>query len=173
MEVISETWSETPFMFFVFLLGYIMVKGKDYSLWRLGLSISLCLIFLFLFRYIGVIYVFIVTVYGVIQFFRKERKLAYTYFTALSISSLFILWYLYTNKLSTGYITGLERIDIGYQSLIEFLSILAGGLLNKFFIARNYLFNGTIPYLLFIILIILQGFVIFFLSEIRRTLKLH
>lgn len=171
MEVISETWSETPFIFFVFLLGYTMVKSKDYSSLRLCLSLSLCLIFLFLFRYVGAIYVFVVAVYGATHFFKKEKKLAYLYLTASFVSSLFILWYLYTNKLSTGYMTGLERVDIGHQSPLNFVVILVKGLLNEFFIARNYSFNGAVPDVLFIILIILQGSVIFVLIWHKKHFK--
>ena len=171
MEVISETWSETPFIFLVFLLGYLIARRKKYSSIKLSLAVAGCLIFLFLFRYVGVIYLAIVAIYGIYHFLNKDKPIAYSFLGSAFLASLFILFYLYSNIQSTGYLTGMERIEVGHESLIDFLINLGKGLINEIFIARNYLFNGTPPDWLFIVLTLFQASVIFILIRNRKQIK--
>ncbi|MEP3908382.1 hypothetical protein [Ekhidna sp.] len=135
------------------------------------------MIFLFLFRYVGVIYIFIVALYGLKYFLNGVRKLSYSYFAAIVASSIFSLWYLYDNKLSSGYLTGTQRIHLGYQTFFEFTKLLFQALFNEINVARNYNFNNENLDFLFVSSIIIQSFTIFLLvkkrSYLNRPLKLN
>ena len=170
MEVISETWSETPFIFFVFLLGYIIANDRRYSSIPLTFALTATLVLLFLYRYIGIVYLLMVATVAIRHYMhRKKNWQAYVF--ALILSSIFVFYYLYGNKLNSGYYTGGERIFIGHQGFFEFLWQLIQGLFNEFSIARNYSFKGGAADLPFIFLLILQFVVIFYLVMNKSYLK--
>lgn len=171
LEVVSETWSETSFIFFVLLLCYIVAKDTSYNSLQLGFGMATCLICLFLFRYVGIVYFIMVSIIAVGHYFSGKINLACTYLVALLISGIFIAWYLYDNFHSSGFLTGGERVVFGRESPLELLKLLVQGLLNEFSIARNYFFKSDFPDYLFITLMTLQLLAIAILVKNRRYLK--
>lgn len=171
LEVISTTWSELPFVFFVLLLCYLIDKSKDYSAYILAIGLCLCFICLFLYRYIGVIYFFIASVIVAKHFFRKEKKLAFAYIAALFVSSIFVLSYLYDNQISSGFYAGAPRLTIGHQGIGQFVLFLLQGVFNEYSIARNYAFYQPSTDFLFIFLLVLQSGVVLLLIKHKKHFK--
>lgn len=169
LEVIAETWSELPFVFFALLLCYLILNEKHFSHWILSLSLIACLALLFLFRYVGVIYFFVLAGFLIKHGLSKNYKLATSYFVALFLSSVFVLWYFYENKAASGFYSGMPRLETGHQGFGSFSVELIKGLFNEFAIARNYFFKG-IPDLLFIALTLIQISVLFVLTKGRKLL---
>ncbi|MEO9476494.1 MAG: hypothetical protein ABJG41_13210 [Cyclobacteriaceae bacterium] len=172
LEVISETWSETPFIFFVFLLCFILTRDRVYRPVHIGAAVALCLVGLFLFRYVGLIYFVPVAVIAARDFLNGRKKRAYGYFVGLAVSAIFVGLYLYNNKLSSNFFTGGERIFWGQESFSELLILLGQGLLNEFSIARDHVFSAGWPDHLFVIMLVLQFLVIGILVKNRKHLKI-
>lgn len=170
LEVIAETWSELPFVFFILLLCYLVLNEKHFSPWKLSLLLIVCLTLLFLFRYVGVIYFFVLAGFLIKHGLSKNFKLAASYFVALLISSTFVLWYFYENKTVSGFYSGMPRLETGHKGFWGFSVELFQGLFNEFAIARNYFFKGM-PDLLFIALTLAQAGVLFILFKGRKPLS--
>ena len=167
LEVIAETWSELPFVFFVLLLCYFVLKERDFIPWKLSLLLIVCLVSLFMFRYVGVIYFFLLALYLIQHGLAKNYRLITVYLIALLVSSTFVLWYFHENKAISGYYSGMPRLETAHKSLGSFALELLQGLLNEFFIARNYFFKGW-PDLLFVVLAVAQIGGLFLLSKGRN-----
>lgn len=172
LEVISETWSETPFIFFVFLLCFIITRDRVYPPIYTGAAVAFCLVGLFLFRYVGLVYLVPVAIIAARHFLGGRKKLAGVYFLGLVVSAIFVALYLYNNKLSSNFFTGGERVFWGQESFFELLILLVRGLFNEFSIARDHVFSGALPDFLFITMLILQLLVIGVLVKNRKHLRL-
>ena len=150
LEVYSYTWSESAFLFFVIWLGYILQQNHQQIFspgkWQF-LPLTLCLVGLFLFRYAGLVYFFLIFGFMLWYGLRKNYRLALHYFAALALSSTFVLAYLFYNYYQTGFYTGGARIFPEQESLSYFFEVLFKGLANQFFLARNYYFYGYTDYL--------------------------
>lgn len=160
LEVYSYTWSEAAFLFFLVWLGFLLqrqLQHQHYDTernWHF-VPLTFCLIGLFLFRYAGLIYFFLVAGFMLWYTLRKNYRLAANYFVALALASSFVLAYLYYNYLQTGYFTGGERIFPEQETFGFFLLVLLKGLANQFFLARNYYFYNYSDNL-FVALMVLQ-----------------
>lgn len=170
LEVIAETWSELPFVFFAFLLCFLVLHEKQMQLWSLCLSLTVCLVLLFLMRYVGVIYFFILAGFLVKHFLAKNYQLALGYFIPLFLSSTFVLWYFHDNQIVSGYSSGMPRLAVGHKGFWLFVLELVQGLFNEFSISRNHFFRGM-PDLLFIGLTLIQLGVLFILAKGRKLLS--
>ncbi len=171
LEVISYSWSEIPFMFFIFSLAFIIENEKKYSPTYLAILVCLSLILIFLFRYIGLVYYITIAIIIIRHWIRSNKTLATIYTIALFCASIFASLYLYDNKLMTGYYTGLVRVSIGHQTILGYTKGLAQGLLNEFSVARNHFFKET-PDLLYILLLLIQLVLIFITIKNKNYLKL-
>jgi len=159
LEVISETWSELPFVFFVFLLCYLVIKEDQLTTVQLSITLMACLICLFLLRYVGVIY-----------FLDGRKNTSYAYGIAIFFSTVFAGCYIYHNKIMTGYLTGIARVEVGHQSFIEFIKYLLISIFNELSIARNYSPDTDNIDLLFILLLAIQLGVVLVIYKQRHLL---
>lgn len=177
LEILSQTWSETPFIFFVLLLTFVLEKEKKISDFQVFSTISSILIILFLIRYVGVIYYVFIGVIALIKIINGDKKKGFYYLGAVSLSSIIVIIYLYHNILISGYSTGISRISLGHQEPWLFANYLFQGLFNEFSIARNYFFDNNYPDLLFIILLSFQlliiAFIVFKKIQLKHSIKFN
>ncbi|MDN5199862.1 hypothetical protein QQ008_00770 [Fulvivirgaceae bacterium BMA10] len=167
LEVFSYTWSEGPFLFFVLLLGRILIDDlSEGSNKYLILKLSSILVSLFLLRYAGLIYFLFVGGLLILHIRQGNKRKSIQYFFSLLASSLLVIIYLGFNYLKTGYLTGGERVFPKQESFSHFFSLLGKGVLNELTIARNYYFDGKIDYI-YILLLLLQLSVVFILIKRR------
>lgn len=139
LEVYSYTWSEGPFLFFVMLLCFFLDRDmKNGNTKYTFLHIFLLLISLFLLRYAGLIFFFMVAGWMIWNYFKKNYRTSFHYFTGLLLASIFVLAYFYYNKFQTGYFTGGQRAYIWDESFSSFFNLLIKGLINELLLARNY-----------------------------------
>lgn len=171
MEVFSYTWTEGPFLFFVLYLCYVLsrgLNGKYDSLFFLKLSFAL--IGLFSLRYAGIIYFFFTTTFLLYMLAKREVKPSVHIFTALVLSSLFVIFYLIMNYQQTGYYSGGERFYDETDPGLFFMQMVQG-VLNEFFIARNYYFTGYTDYL-FLLLLCLQLLLFYIFFRERKCFQI-
>ena len=171
LEVLSQTWSETPFIFFVLFLTFIISNEKKFSNIQIFFIVSLVLIILFLIRYVGVIYYVFISIIALIKIIKGEKKKGLYYLGTVSLSSIIVITYLYQNFLISGYSTGINRISLGHQEPWLFGKYFFQGIFNEFSIARNYFFDNKSPDLLFIILLSFQLLIIIFIIFKKIQLK--
>lgn len=129
------------------------------------LKLSLCLIFLFLFRYAGLIYFFLAGFFALYFLVKKDWVKLRPFIAALGITGTFVLLYFYNNFIQTGFPTGQSRFHPEGLGGEYFLKMLLHGLWNPFSIARNYYFAEDYLYLF---LFALQGCLILFLLAHRK-----
>ncbi|MFK7899848.1 MAG: hypothetical protein AB8B61_03720 [Cyclobacteriaceae bacterium] len=127
LEIISYSWSEMIFITCLFLISFISCQYKEN-----GKLISYqwvpSLLFLFFYRYIGIVSLGI-PFYYLVQEWIKQKKINWQFVIILFSCSLFIGSYLIWNKLQGDYMTGQERflperLLLG-DYLINFFSALA------------------------------------------------
>ena len=170
VEIFTHSWSDGPFLYCVLLLAYIITQGEKNNKDKcLFLKLIGLLITLFLLRYAGIMYFFILT--GIMAYYMLQRNYvkARHYFTALSIASLFVCSYFFHNKLVSGYYFGIDRADIPVYSFIEILREIGYGILNEISIARN-IYAGNPFDALYFVLILLQTFI---LIKVLKPYKLR
>ncbi|GAB4395128.1 MAG: hypothetical protein OHK0053_00180 [Microscillaceae bacterium] len=171
LEVYSYTWSEGPFLFFVFWLAFLVAKDsparQDAGLF---LKLSLALMALFMLRYAGLIYFFFVFLFFMHHIQQKYYAKAGHYFVAMLAASLFVLGYFYLNKLHTGHYTGMNRIYPEKESWLTYGFYLLTGLANELSLARNYFHRGYTDWL-YGGLMALQGGLFWYLYRERRLLR--
>lgn len=139
LEIYSYSWSEGPFLFFLLLLCYMlyrdMLKGNTKLTF---LYIFLLLSSLFLLRYAGLTFFFMVTGWMIWHFLKKNHQTSFHYFLGLLLASAVVLVYLYYNKIQSGYFTGSHRLNMWDVSFPVFLFHLGKGLVNELLLIRNY-----------------------------------
>jgi len=167
LEIVSHTWSETPFIFLVILLSFVLKNEQKYSSYHLFFLLTTLLTGLFLFRYIGLIFngfILGITVYNVLK---KENRLVKTYLLSILVSLIFAIVYFYHNFSISGNITGIERVLLGQQSFVTFSKALIIGISNEFLLARNISFNGSAG-VLFITFSAYQTSILLFIRKQRK-----
>ena len=169
LEVYSYTWTEGPFLFFVLYLCHLIQKaihGKFGHYFFCKLAI--CLLFLFLLRYAGLIYFFFAGVVLLYFLIKSDIRAGRHFFLGLLLASFVVIGYFFLNHQETGYFTGGNRFtnDITF---VDFLLLLIQGFLNEIFIIRNYYFSGYTDYL-FLSLLFLQLILFTYLFSQRRYL---
>lgn len=168
LEVFSYTWAEGPFLFFVLYVLFLLsrsLEGEKVSF--LFVEYAFCLTGLFVFRYAGLFYFLMVSVF--LLYFLKEKnyRMAKHLLAGLLIASLFVLGYAAVNYMETGTLFGVRAYGaIEYDT---FLWQLLQGIMNEMFIIRNYYFTGYMDYL-FLFLLLTQLIVAFFLFSRRGLL---
>ena len=170
LEVISETWSESPFVFFVFLLAYFLTRKKEMPGYKFVLGLTLTLTCLFLFRYVGLIYFFLVLMLAMRLFYLKKNNQALNLFMPFMISLIFVLWYFLDNYWASGYVTGESRFEPGHTGFWDFLKNFLVGWVNEGFIIRKYYFKGSFD-LLFVVLLLIQMGVMYFVYRKWKEFK--
>ena len=150
--IFSFTWSEGPFIFFllctsVFLYKCVETNGR--ILWLAGLFLSG--ISLFMMRYIGLISVGIIGLIALVNFFRRRWLFSIKLLAIATLQLICAVLYLYHNKISTGYLTGMPR-DPSRESNHELLNQLLSALKEEFILIKC-----GIPVLLSLGLLLLLG----------------
>ncbi len=171
LEVYSYTWSEGPFLFFVFWLAWLLHKdlGNPVPSSRQLLALTFCLIGLFFFRYAGLVFYFLVLFFAIRNYFRNQKQLAFHYVAALALASTFVVGYLAYNFYRTGFYTGGSRVFPEQESVGYFLQLLVQGVSNQFFLARNYFFYGYTDNL-FLALLFIQLIVFLIVLKYRKLI---
>jgi len=134
--IFSFTWSEGPFILFLLCTSislYKCVETKGRIIWLAGLFFSG--IALFMMRYIGLISAGIIGMIALVNFFRHRRLLSIKLLIIASLQLIFAVLYLYHNKISTGYLTGMPR-DPSEESNLELLNQLLSGLKEEFILIK-------------------------------------
>ena len=170
LEVFSYTWTEGPFLFFILLLCNLISNAlkREFNHF-LFLKLGICLTILFLLRYAGLVYFFFAALVLVYFLVEREKVLTMHFFLALLLSGIVVLTYFFVNFQETAYYTGGNRFtnDI---TLSEFILLFLQGLLNEFFIIRNYYFTGYTDYL-FLFFLLVELALLFFLFFKRHQFK--
>jgi hypothetical protein len=163
ISIFSFTWSEGAFILFLLCISvslYKCVETQGRILWLTGLFFSG--IALFMMRYIGLISVGIIGLIAFINFCRLRWLLSIKLLIVASLQTIFAGLYLYHNKISTGYLTGMPRALPG-ESNLELLNQLLSAL-KKEFIIINY----RIPFFISLGLLLLLGIYLFITREKRH-----
>lgn len=150
--IFSYTWSEVPFILFLIFISislYKSVETKGNVYWLTGLFFSG--IALFLIRYIGLFSVGIIGLIALIYLFKREWLFSIKLITIGFFQIIFAGIYLYHNKVTTGFITGMER-NLPKESNIELLNQLFAALKDEYILIKC-----GIPLLLTTGLIVLLG----------------
>lgn len=169
LEVYSYSWSEAPFLFFVLLLCYFVIKDleRDSGL-SLFFQLFFCLLALFLFRYAGLIYYFGAGFLLLYFIYKKEWLKVGYYFMALLFASSCVCFYFILNKEISGHYTGIgDRVQLEQESWPQFMTLLIRGTWNQFSLARQYFFSGKMDPL-YILLLIAQAALIGVLFYFRK-----
>lgn len=155
IEIFTHTWSDGPFLLVVLVLTYLISISHLRHDRFLFFKITICLLALFLLRYVGVVYFFFVAGVMIYYWFQKELVKVKHYFIGLIISSLGVLSYFYHNKLVSGYYFGLDRRDVPNDSIFDILLEIGHGVINELSLARNIYAIDPMDWL-YIILILIQ-----------------
>lgn len=158
--IFSFTWSEVPFILILILLSislYKSVESNGNLFWLTGLFFSG--IALFLIRYIGLFSVGIIGLIALIQLFRRNWFFSIKLLAIGFVQTVFAAIYLYHNKVSTGFTTGMER-NLPKESNIELLNQLFAALKDEYIVIKC-----GIPIILTTGLLVLLGF---YLLMIRK-----
>jgi hypothetical protein len=134
--VFSFTWSEVPFILFLLCISISLYKCVETS----GRLIWLvCLLFsgiaLFMMRYIGLFSVGIIGFIAIVNLLRKKWLLSIKLLIITVLQIIFAGLYLYHNRISTGYITGMPR-DLPDESNLELLNQLFYALKEEFIVIK-------------------------------------
>jgi hypothetical protein len=154
--VFTFTWSEGAFILFLICISISLYKCVETSgrfLWLAGLFFFG--IALFMMRYIGLFSVGIIGLIALINLFRRRWLLSIKLLITASLQMIFAGLYLYHNKISTGYITGMPR-DLPDESNLELLNQLFSALKKEFIFI-----NCGIPFTLSFGLLLLVGIYLF------------
>jgi hypothetical protein len=154
--VFSFTWSEGPFILFLLCISISLYKCVETSgklIWIAGLFFSG--IALFLIRYIGLFSVGIIGLIALINLFKRRWLLSIKLLITSLLQLIFAGLYLYHNKISTGYITGMPR-GLPEDSNLELLNQLFLALRDEFIVI-----NCGIPLSLSFGLLLLLGIYLF------------
>ena len=111
LNVFSQTWSETAFIFGLVWFAaslYKFVNNSD-KLFIIAISLFFSSLFLFLSRYIGAFSFGLVGLFGIYFGVKKNNKKYLILIVTSCISLLVIMGYLYHNFLETGFITGTTK----------------------------------------------------------------
>ncbi|MHB9293385.1 hypothetical protein Holit_02506 [Hollandina sp. SP2] len=132
LQIFWYTWSEQPFILGLIWISFSAADILNSEHIRLSHYVSICLASLLLFfsRYIGAFSVGVIGILAVYYLFlgisrqKKEHiKKALLLTTVMFIVAVAIVVYLYTNKLKSGYMTGMERIPITEHPLVLFIKL--------------------------------------------------
>lgn len=171
LEVFSYTWTDGPFLFFVLYLCFLISRSlKDRAGTYFFIKLGGCLIMLFLLRYAGIVYFFFTGGFLLYFLYVRNFQLSVQYFLALLLSTLFVTGYFLINYSQTGYFIGGDRF-IDETEYFIFMIQLLQGVLNEFFIIRNYYFSGYTDYL-FLVLLLIQLVLMYYLFKNRELLKM-
>ena len=130
--IFSYTWSEGPFILFLLFTCislYKCVETDGRILWLAGLLFSG--IALFLMRYIGLFAVGIIGLIALVNLFKRRWHLSIKLLITALLQIIFAVLYLYHNKISTGFMTGMQR-DLPEESNFELLKQLFSALKGEF-----------------------------------------
>ena len=156
IQIFSYTWSEVPFILFLMLTALSLYKCVDSNgkiVWLAGLLLSG--IALFMMRYIGLITVGIIGLIAVVNLLRHRWLLSGKLLIIASLQLIFAALYLYHNKISTGYMTGMPRSLPG-ESNLELFNQLLSALKEEFI-----LINRWKPFVITLGLFLLLGIYLF------------
>ncbi len=170
LQVYSYTWSEGPFLFFLLWLCYLLTSKSCNSI-SLIFQVFFCLSCLFLFRYVGFLFYVFLIIYILWSFYKKKKLFGIYLSMGFLLATVFALTYLKLNKIYSGFYFGYDRFEIKNYPPIDMVLNISKGILNEFFIMKNYFFKGNEPVMFFMILLFLQIFFIILLIYKRRNLK--
>ena len=123
MAVFSYSWSEAPFLacliFFSGCIGRIIGNSSE------GLKVPFYPVFfaacfLFLFRYVGIFSIGVISIVLLITLFFKNKRASINLMWVIISVSLFVTIYLFSNKYLTGHLTGMGR-GTSSQTIFELL----------------------------------------------------
>jgi len=172
LEVYSYSWSEAPFLFFVLLLCYFVIKDleRDSGL-ALFFQLFFCLLALFLFRYAGLIYYFSAGFLLLYFIYKKQWLKVGYYFMALLFASACVCFYLILNKEISGHYTGIgDRVQLEQESWTQFITLLIRGIWNQCTLVRQYFFSGKMD-TLYLALLFAQAALMAVLFYFRKKWK--
>ncbi|MBS4028612.1 MAG: hypothetical protein KGZ58_08235 [Ignavibacteriales bacterium] len=110
LEVFTYSLSETIFvpllLWFCYEI-YQLENGKKETLRYIRLTFSVCA--LFLTRYVGVVSIGVLMYFIIIALKKKNIREVVSLTSVILFSGIFIVLYLYNNKLQSGYFTGMPR----------------------------------------------------------------
>ena len=170
LEIFSYTWSEGAFLFFLLWLLYLLDRKFELKMSYLNIVLLIfCLVAITFLRYAGLIYFFYITILIVIRFVQKKYDLAKRLSFIIAVSSLFVFGYLLHNYFLTGGFFGSNpRIFPQIESWSYFFKVFFNGLLNEFFLARNFSWTWD-P--LFVLMLFLQLLVCYYVFRKRSRLN--
>jgi hypothetical protein len=131
------TWSEVPFVFFLLLFCislYKCVETDGMILWLAGLLFSAIAVFLV--RYIGLFSVSVIGLITLVNLFKRRWQLSVKLMIVALIQLVFAGFYLYHNKMATGFITGMPR-NLPKESNLELLKQLFSALKEEFIVIHS------------------------------------
>lgn len=136
IELFSFTWSEGPFILFLFCIPILLYKTVETNgkiVWLSGLLFSG--IALFMMRYIGLVSAGIIGLIALTSLFRKRWRLSIRLLIVAILQLIFAGVYLYHNKIASGFITGMPRA-LPEESNHELLNQLISALKDEFLIIK-------------------------------------
>ena len=169
LEIYSHTWSEAPFLFFLFFLVYWVQKESEGTTPRLlFLYLFLGLSGLFLLRYVGIIYLIPIGLLATLRLYQRRFDAFRHYTVALLLSATMIGFYMAHNLQSTGFYFDPEASNFTPDPVFIFLQKLSIGLANELTLARNHFY--TVDYLYWVFLA-LEVTLFLWLLKYRKLIK--
>lgn len=166
LELVSFSWSETAFLFFVFLFIHSLSHQEKRGS---SLLFFVALIGLFLTKYLGLVFYGFAFLYFLKEIVRHGWRNTQNYMVVFFLASAFALLYLGHNYLIDGYFTGEPRFYFGSADGLVTFKAIVDGLTNELFLARKmYLFR---PDGLFVTLLFVQIALISFLFFKKKFIK--
>lgn len=135
--IFSFTWSEVPFVFFLLLSCislYKCVESNGRILWLTGLLFSGIAVFLM--RYIGLFSVGIIGLIALINLFKRRWFFSVKLLIVALFQMIFAGFYLYHNKMVSGFMTGMPR-NLPKESNLELLKQLFSALKEEFIVIHS------------------------------------
>ncbi len=138
IQIFSYTWSEVPFILFLLLTALTLYKCVETSgkiIWLAGLLLSG--IALFTMRYVGLVTVGIIGLIALVNLLKHRWFLSGKLLLVALLQLIFAGLYLYHNKISTGYLTGMPR-SLPEESNLELFNQLLAALKEEFILINRW-----------------------------------
>lgn len=162
LDILSFSWSETMFLFFVLLFVYALCnQEKAHQDFMNTVLFFVALLGLFLTKYLGLVFYAFAFIYLIKLVIEHGLKENVRFVGAFLLASIVAFVYLIHNYSIDGYLTGEPRFYVSSVHLMGTVKVLFDGLINELFLARK-LYLLRLDWL-FIILLFLQVLLLIFL----------
>lgn len=137
IKLFSYTWSEALFvtteLYFLYMLYVSYIRAFN---WRYFAALTLVMILLFMFRYIGIFSILAIVIISVWCLYRGSYAKAKAYLTISFLSSVFVACYFAWNNSVSGYFTGHGGRLTELPTSAKFVNI-AEALFNELLIIKD------------------------------------